>query len=106
MRLELGKFHNQYIEVTGEFMKLATTNNCCNLLFRNIMHEGVEITDHVWVSMKNVRNKNKVNEIKLNKHVVYKMRGKVYIYKKRSKESKGMVYDFGIKSVRIELMEV
>ena len=106
MREALAKYHNEYIEVEGEFMRLATTNGCCNLLFRNIMHEGEMITDHAWVSMKNVRNKAKVNEIKLNKHTVYKMRGKVYIYKKRNKEGKGMVYDFGFKSVRIELMEV
>ena len=105
MREELGKYHGEYIEVTGEFMRLATTNNCCNLLFRNIMHEGEMITDHAWISMKNVRNRAKVNEIKLNKHTVYKMRGKVYIYKKRSKEGKGMVYDYCLKSVRIELME-
>ena len=101
MRTELGVYHNQYIEVTAEFMRIATTNGRCNLLFRCVMHEGEEITNHVWIKMQDVRNSKQINEIKLKKHGIYKIRGKVYTYKKFSKEANKMVYDYCLKSVRI-----
>ena len=40
MRTELAKYHNQYIEVTAEYMRVATTGGKVNILFRNVMHEG------------------------------------------------------------------
>ena len=101
MRLAMAKFHNQYIEVTAEYMRLATTNGRCNLLFRCVMHEGEEITNHVWIKMQDVRNSKQINEIKLKKHRIYKIRGKVYLYKKFSKEANKLIYDFCLKSVRI-----
>lgn len=104
MRKELGVYHNQYIEVTAEFMRLATTNGRCNLLFRCVMHDGEEITDHIWIKMQDVRNSKQINEIKLKKHGIYKIRGKVYAYLKYSKEADKMVQDYCLKSVRI--MEV
>ena len=93
MRTELGVYHNQYIEIEGEFLRLATTNNCRNLLFRNVTHMNV------------VRNAKEVNNVKLKKHTVYKMRGKVYTYLKYSKTEKKMVQDYCLRSVRIEMGE-
>ena len=101
MRTELGIYHNKYIEVTAEFMRIATTGGKVNILFRNVIHEGEEITDHVWIKMQDVRNSKQINEIKLKKHGIYKIRGKVYTYKKFSKEANKMVYDYCLKSVRI-----
>ena len=101
MREKLKEFHNQYIEVTAEYMRLATTNGRCNLLFRCVMHEGEEITNHIWIKMQDVRNVKKINETKLKKHGIYKIRGKIYTYRKYSRESNKMVYDFCFKSVRI-----
>lgn len=101
MRLELGKHHNTYIEVTAEYMRVATTGGKVNILFRNVMHEGEEITNHVWIKMQDVRNRKQINEIKLKKHRIYKIRGKVYLYKKFSKEANKLIYDFCLKSVRI-----
>ena len=101
MRLELGKHHNTYIEVTAEYMRVATTGGKVNILFRNVMHEGEEITNHVWIKMQDVRNRKQINEIKLKKHGIYKIRGKVYLYKKFSKEANKLIYDFCLKSVRI-----
>ena len=63
MRTELGVYHNQYIEIEGEFLRLATTNNCRNLLFRNVTHNGEVITDHIWVAMNVVRNAKEVNDV-------------------------------------------
>ena len=105
MRKELGVYHNQYVEVEGEFLRLATTNNCRNLLFGNVTHNGEVITDHIWVAMNVVRNAKEVNKVKLNKHTVYKMRGKVYTYLKYSKAEKKMVQDYCLRSVRIEMGE-
>ena len=101
MREALAVYHNQYIEVTAEFMRIATTGGKVNILFRNVMHEGEEITNHVWIKMQDVRNSKQINEIKLKKHGIYKIRGKVYTYKKFSKEANKMVYDYCLKSVRI-----
>ena len=105
MREKLKEFHNSYIEVEGEFLRLATTNNCRNLLFRNVTHNGEVITDHIWVAMNVVRNAKEVNDVKLKKHTVYKMRGKVYTYFKYSKNEKKMVQDYCLRSVRIEMGE-
>ena len=55
----------------------------------------------VWIKMQDVRNSKQINEIKLKKHGIYKIRGKVYTYKKFSKEANKMVYDYCLKSVRI-----
>ena len=101
MREKLKEFHNSYIEIEGEYLRLATSHNQCNLLFRNIVHEGTIITDHIWVPMNVIRNRKQINEIKLKKHTVYKMRGKVYTYLKYSKETDKMVQDYCLKSVRI-----
>ena len=101
MRTELAKYHNQYIEVVAEFMRIAITGGKVNILFRNVMHEGEEITNHIWIKMQDVRNSKQINEIKLKKHGIYKIRGKVYTYKKFSKEANKMVYDYCLKSVRI-----
>ena len=68
MRTELGIYHNQYIEVTAEYMRVATTGGKVNILFRNVIHEGEEITDHVWIKMQDVRNSKQINETKLKKH--------------------------------------
>ena len=103
MREELGKYHGEYIEIEAEYLHLATTGGKANLLFRNVIHNEEVITDHVWISMQVVRNLKKVKEAKLKKHTVYKMRGKVYLYKKFSKEANKMVYDYCFKSVRIEV---
>ena len=105
MRTELAKYHNQYIEVVAEFMRIAITGGKVNILFRNVMHEGEEITNHIWIKMQDVRNSKQINEIKLKKHGIYKIRGKVYTYKKFSKESNKMVYDYCFRSVRIEMGE-
>ena len=105
MRKELGVYHNQYIEIEAEYMRLATSHNQHNLLFRNIVHEGTIITDHIWVPMNVIRNAKEINKIKLKKHTVYKMRGKVYTYLKYSKAEKRMVQDFCLKSIRIEMGE-
>ena len=105
MREKLKEFHNSYIEIEGEYLRLATSHNQCNLLFRNIVHEGTIITDHIWVPMNVIRNRKQINEIKLKKHTVYKMRGKVYTYLKYSKTENKMVQDFCLKSIRIEMGE-
>ena len=105
MRENLKEFHNSYIEIEGEYLRLATTHNQCNLLFRNIVHEGTIITDHIWVPMNVIRNRKQINEIKLKKHTVYKMRGKVYTYLKYSKTEKKMIQDYCVRSVRIEMGE-
>ena len=101
MRDKLAVFHNQYIEVEAEFMRIATTGGKVNILFRNVIHEGEEITNHVWIKMQDVRNVKQINEVKLKKHGIYKIRGKIYTYKKFSKEADKMVYDYCFKSVRI-----
>ena len=105
MRENLKEFHNSYIEIEGEYLRLATTHNQCNLLFRNIVHEGTIITDHIWIPMSVIRNAKEVNSVKLKKHTVYKMRGKVYTYLKYSKSEKKMVQDYCLRSVRIEMGE-
>ena len=105
MREKLKEFHNSYIEIEGEYLRLATSHNQCNLLFRNIVHEGTIITDHIWVPMNVIRNAKEVNEVKLKKHTVYKMRGKVYTYLKYSKTEKKMIQDYCVRSVRIEMGE-
>ena len=105
MRTELGIYHNQYIEIEGEFLRLATSHNQCNVLFRNIVHEGTIITDHIWIPMSVIRNAKEVNNVKLKKHTVYKMRGKVYTYLKYSKTEKKMIQDYCLRSVRIEMGE-
>ena len=101
MREALAVYHNQYIEVTAEYMRVATTGGKVNILFRNVIHEGEEITNHIWIKMQDVRNAKKINETKLKKHGIYKIRGKVYLYKKFSRETNKMVYDYCFKSVRI-----
>ena len=101
MREALAVYHNQYIEVTAEYMRIATTGGKVNILFRNVMHEGEEITNHIWIKMQDVRNSKQINEIKLKKHGIYKIRGKVYTYLKYSKETDKMVQDYCLKSVRI-----
>ena len=105
MRLAMAKFHNQYIEVTAEYLRVAITGGKVNILFRNVMYEGEEITNHVWIKMQDVRNSKQINQVKLKKHGIYKIRGKIYTYKKFSKESNKMVYDYCFKSVRIEMGE-
>ena len=105
MREKLKEFHNSYIEIEGEYLRLATSHNQCNLLFRNIVHEGTIITDHIWIPMNVIRNAKEINKIKLKKHTVYKMRGKVYTYLKYSKSEKKMVQDYCLRSVRIEMGE-
>ena len=40
MREALAVYHNQYIEVTAEYMRVATTGGKINILFRNVIHEG------------------------------------------------------------------
>ena len=105
MREKLKEFHNSYIEIEAEYMRLATSHNQHNLLFRNIVHEGTIITDHIWIPMNVIRNRKQINEIKLKKHTVYKMRGKVYTYLKYSKVEKKMVQDYCLRSVRIEMGE-
>jgi hypothetical protein len=105
MRKELGIYHNQYIEIEAEYLRLATTNNCRNLLFRNVTHNGEVITDHIWIPMSVIRNAKEVNSVKLKKHTVYKMRGKVYTYLKYSKTEKKMIQDYCVRSVRIEMGE-
>ena len=105
MREKLKEFHNSYIEIEGEYLRLATSHNQCNLLFRNIVHEGTIITDHIWVPMNVIRNAKEVNSVKLKKHTVYKMRGKVYTYLKYSKTEKKMIQDYCVRSVRIEMGE-
>ena len=105
MREKLKEFHNSYIEIEGEYLRLATTHNQCNLLFRNIVHEGTIITDHIWIPMNVIRNAKEINKIKLKKHTVYKMRGKVYTYLKYSRTEKKMVQDYCVRSVRIEMGE-
>ncbi len=101
MREELGKYHGEYIEVEGEFLNLAKTGGRVNLLFKNITLGGEELMDHTWIPVGNVRNKDEINKTKLKKHTIYKIRGKVQMYRKRDKESGGEVYDFCFKSVRI-----
>ena len=103
MRESLAKFHNSYIEVEAEYMHLATTGGKANLLFRHVIHEGEEITDHIWIPMNVIRNAKKIKEVKLKKHGIYKIRGKIYTYKKFSKSADKMVYDYCLKSVRIEV---
>ena len=105
MREKLKEFHNSYIEIEGEYLRLATSHNQCNLLFRNIVHEGTIITDHIWIPMNVIRNAKEINKIKLKKHTVYKMRGKVYTYLKYSKTEKKMIQDYCVRSVRIEMGE-
>ena len=105
MRENLKEFHNSYIEIEGEYLRLATTHNQCNLLFRNIVHEGTIITDHIWIPMNVIRNAKEINKIKLKKHTVYKIRGKVYTYLKYSKTEKKMIQDYCVRSVRIEMGE-
>ena len=105
MREKLKEFHNSYIEIEGEYLRLATSHNQCNLLFRNIVHEGTIITDHIWIPMNVIRNTKEINKIKLKKHTVYKMRGKVYTYLKYSKTEKKMIQDYCVRSVRIEMGE-
>ena len=105
MREKLKEFHNSYIEIEGEYLRLATSHNQCNLLFRNIVHEGTIITDHIWVPMNVIRNRKQINEIKLKKHTVYKMRGKVYTYLKYSKTERKMIQDYCLRSIRIEMGE-
>ena len=105
MREKLREYHNTYIEIEAEYMRLATSHNQCNLLFRNIVHEGTIITDHIWVPMNVIRNAKEVNSVKLKKHTVYKMRGKVYTYLKYSKTEKKMIQDYCVRSVRIEMGE-
>ena len=101
MRTELAKYHNQYIDVTAEYMRIAITGGRVNILFRNVIHEGEEITNHIWIKMQDVRNSKQINQVKLKKHGIYKIRGKIYTYKKFSKEANSMVYDYCFKSVRI-----
>ena len=105
MREKLKEFHKSYIEIEGEYLRLATSHNQCNLLFRNIVHEGTIITDHIWIPMSVIRNAKEVNSVKLKKHTVYKMRGKVYTYLKYSKTEKKMIQDYCVRSVRIEMGE-
>ena len=105
MREKLREYHNTYIEIEAEYMRLATSHNQHNLLFRNIVHEGTIITDHIWIPMNVIRNAKEINKIKLKKHTVYKMRGKVYTYLKYSKSEKKMVQDYCLRSVRIEMGE-
>ena len=52
-----------------------------------------------------IRNAKEVNSVKLKKHTVYKMRGKVYTYLKYSKTERKMVQDYCVRSVRIEMGE-
>ena len=101
MREALAVYHNQYIEVTAEYMRIAITGGKVNILFRNVIYEGEEITNHVWIKMQDVRNSKQINENKLKKHGIYKIRGKVYTYLKYSKETDKMVQDYCLKSVRI-----
>ena len=103
MRKELGVYHNQYIEVEGEFLRLA--DNCHYLLFRNVTHNGKVITDHIWVAMNDIKNAKEVKKIRLKRHTVYKIRGKVYTYLKYNKTKKKMVQDYCLKSIRIEMGE-
>ena len=105
MREKLREYHNTYIEIEAEYMRLATSHNQHNLLFRNIVHEGTIITDHIWIPMNVIRNAKEINKIKLKKHTVYKMRGKVYTYLKYSKTEKKMIQDYCVRSVRIEMGE-
>ena len=103
MRIKLKEYHNTYIEVEAEYIHLATTGGKANLLFRHVIHEGEEITDHIWIKMQDIRNLKKIKEVKLKKHGIYKIRGKIYTYKKFSKSADKMVYDYCFKSVRIEV---
>ena len=101
MRIELGKYNGEYIEITGRLKRIVSKNNHCNLLFTNIMHEGEEITQHIWLSVRLIRNRDTFfRDVEPN--AIYKMRGKVYIYRKTSKvDGTKSVEDFGIRNVRI-----
>ena len=101
MRVEMGKYNGEYIEITGRLKRIVSKNNYCNLLFTNIMHKGEEITQHIWLSTRLIRNKDTFfRDVEPN--AIYKMRGKVYVYKKISKiDGTKSVEDFGIRSVRI-----
>ena len=101
MRTELGKYNGEYIEITGRLKRMVNKNNHCNLLFTDIMHEGEELTQHIWLSISLIRNRDTFFR-NVEPNAIYKMRGKVYIYRKISKiDGTKSVEDFGIKSVRI-----
>ena len=104
MREELGKYNGEYIEVTAEFNHSAWTCGHCNLLFENVVLDGELITDHIWVSLREVKNKVKPT---LKRKGIYKLRAKVYIYKKVSKVTgEKTVEDYGFKRVKITPWEV
>lgn len=105
MREELGKYFNEEITVTGEFLCYARTNGLINLLFRNIMYNGELVADHIWVRLTNVRNKKELDINKMKKHDMYELTGRVLMYNKLSKEHGGKVKDYGFKKVKIKKQE-
>ncbi len=105
MREALGKYNGQYIEVTSKFAKIIKKNGFTNLLFVDTKKGDEILTDHFWMAAINVKNKAMIKELEVGK--TYRLRGKVYIYKKISKvDGTRTVPDYNFKGIKIISEEV
>ena len=102
MRKKLEKYNGEYIEVTSKLIKSVRENGYHNLMFGKMIMGDEVLTDHFWTAATNIRNRKSIlKELEIGK--TYKLRGKIYIYKKLSKKNGSKtVMDYGIKSIRIE----
>ena len=107
MREALAEYNNTYIEVEAKFGHYAWTCGHCNLMFENITLNGELISDHIWIQLREVKKKGYVDPKSYVKGGIYKIRAKVYVYRKLSKVTgEKTVEDFGFKRAKITPWEV
>lgn len=95
MRIELQKHDKEVITVSATFKRFATTNGRRNYLFKHILFNGVEITDHIWI--KNYKN---YKSCKLERNAEYTLTGRVKKYYKNDKDG-NKVIDYCIINPRV-----
>ena len=95
MRTELQKHDEEVITVSATFKRFATTNGRRNYLFKNVLFNGIEITDHIWI--KGYKN---YKSCKLERNAEYTLTGKVKKYYKNNKDG-NKVTDYCIINPRV-----
>ena len=95
MRIELQKHDKEVITVSATFKRFAITNSKKHYLFKHVLFNGMEITDHIWIkSYKNYKT------CKLERNAEYTLTGRVKKYYKNDKNG-NKVIDYCITNPRV-----
>lgn len=100
MRDKLRIYENSEITVKAVYKKYATTNRNKNLLFKFIIKDNEQITDHVWIRLQDIINNFNYHETKIDVEIT----GKISTYMKYDKNG-NKVMDYCFKNVKIKKIQ-